>query len=108
MPLAYEILVAGSSKHIIYFWQGCNSTIEEKGASALLTTKVDMDLSGMAIQVLAAHLSAAWLLSPCSLLCRNFDPSHNSGEGGAKQGAAALPAALQGERSAKPLFLSLA
>uniref|UniRef100_A0A061REH4 Villin 1 n=1 Tax=Tetraselmis sp. GSL018 TaxID=582737 RepID=A0A061REH4_9CHLO len=41
----------GSVRHIVYFWQGRNSSIGEKGASALLARKVDDDLSGDAAQV---------------------------------------------------------
>ena len=42
----------GSTRHILYFWQGIDSSIEEKGSSALLATKVDDDLGGAAVQVL--------------------------------------------------------
>ena len=37
--------------YIIYFWQGRNSTADEKGASALLATKMDDDLGGSPVQV---------------------------------------------------------
>ena len=36
---------------MIYFWQGRNSTADEKGASALLATKMDDDLGGSPVQV---------------------------------------------------------
>jgi hypothetical protein len=37
--------------YMIYFWQGRNSTADEKGASALLATKMDDDLGGSPVQV---------------------------------------------------------
>merc|ERR1719473_2402686 len=36
---------------MIYFWQGRNSTQDEKGASALLAMKMDDELGGAATQV---------------------------------------------------------
>lgn len=38
-------------KYIVYYWQGKDSTQDEKGASALLATKIDEDLGGAAVQV---------------------------------------------------------
>eukprot|EP00298_Acanthocystis_sp_HF-20_P005546 c15680_g1_i1.p1 GENE.c15680_g1_i1~~c15680_g1_i1.p1 ORF type:complete len:835 (-),score=375.35 c15680_g1_i1:37-2541(-) len=37
--------------YIIYFWQGRNSTPDERGASAILATKLDDELHGAATQV---------------------------------------------------------
>ena len=36
--------------YMLYFWQGRNSTADEKGASALLATKMDDDLGGSPVQ----------------------------------------------------------
>jgi len=38
-------------EYIIYFWQGKKSTPDEKGASALLATKMDDDMGGRPVQV---------------------------------------------------------
>jgi advillin len=38
-------------EYMIYFWQGKSSTADEKGASALLATKMDDDLGGRPVQV---------------------------------------------------------
>jgi len=49
--LLFTYLVRGKEKHIIYFWQGRDSSNDEKGASALLTKQMDDDLKGEASQV---------------------------------------------------------
>jgi hypothetical protein len=38
-------------KHIIYFWQGYDSSADEKGASALLTVAMDTAMDGEPVQV---------------------------------------------------------
>ena len=38
-------------EYLIYFWQGRNSTPDEKGTSALLATKMDDDMGGRPVQV---------------------------------------------------------
>lgn len=41
----------GKDKYIIYFWQGRDSSNDEKGASALLAKQMDDQLNGEAVQV---------------------------------------------------------
>lgn len=41
----------GGKQHVIYFWQGRDSTADEKGASALLAKELDDSLGGQAAQV---------------------------------------------------------
>jgi len=41
----------GSRRNVVFFWQGRDSGVEEKGAAALLAKKVDDDLNGDAVQV---------------------------------------------------------
>lgn len=41
----------GGRKHIIYFWQGQNSTNDERGVSALEAVRMDNELGGHAIQI---------------------------------------------------------
>ena len=42
----------GDSGHIVYFWQGENCSIDERGASAIHAARIDNeDLGGSAIQV---------------------------------------------------------
>lgn len=61
-PLSYGQFFAGDSyvlqytydggkQHVIYFWQGRDSTADEKGASALLAKELDNSLGGEATQV---------------------------------------------------------
>jgi advillin len=38
-------------EYIIYFWQGRNSSVDEKGTVALLATKMDDDMGGRPVQV---------------------------------------------------------
>lgn len=45
----------GSERYIIYFWQGQNSSQDEKASSAILAVKMDNDLGGKAIQVRVVH-----------------------------------------------------
>ena len=49
----YTYTPKGKSReeYIIYFWQGRNSSTDEKGASALLASKMDDDLGGRPVQV---------------------------------------------------------
>ena len=44
----------GGKQHVIYFWQGRDSTADEKGASALLSKELDDSLGGQAAQVRVA------------------------------------------------------
>jgi len=41
----------GKDHYIIYFWQGRQSSADEKGAAAILATKMDDELGGQATQV---------------------------------------------------------
>ena len=45
----------GGKRHLIYFWQGRDSTADEKGASALLAKEMDDELGGDATQVRVAQ-----------------------------------------------------
>ena len=49
----YVILYSyGDSGHVLYFWQGLNCSIDERGASAIHAARIDNeDLGGRAIQV---------------------------------------------------------
>lgn len=49
----YTYTPKGKSReeYIIYFWQGRSSSTDEKGASALLASKMDDDLGGRPVQV---------------------------------------------------------
>jgi hypothetical protein len=49
--ILYTYLAHGREDHIIYYWQGRDSSQDEKGASALLTVELDDSLGGMATQV---------------------------------------------------------
>jgi hypothetical protein len=49
--LKYTYLVNGKENYIIYFWQGLESSQDEKGASALWAVKKDDELGGAAVQV---------------------------------------------------------
>jgi hypothetical protein len=49
--LLYTYLVKGKENYIIYFWQGRDSSQDEKGASALLAVEMDDALGGAAVQV---------------------------------------------------------
>jgi len=42
---------AGRENYIIYYWQGNDSTQDEKGASAILATKLDDEYGGAPVQV---------------------------------------------------------
>ena len=74
----------GDEHHIIYFWQGRDSTARDKGTAAALATRLDDDLGGKASQVTALDayvtvstlghinetpqvLSPFWLSSPQSI-----------------------------------------
>ncbi len=46
--ILYSYIWKNKDCHIIYFWQGRTSSIQEKGASALLTIELDDKLLGMA------------------------------------------------------------
>ncbi|XP_076311001.1 gelsolin, cytoplasmic-like isoform X1 [Tachypleus tridentatus] len=49
--LKYTYEKEGREMYIIYFWQGLNSSQDEKAASAILTVKMDNELGGKAVQV---------------------------------------------------------
>jgi villin 1/advillin len=49
--LKYTYVKAGKPFYIIYFWQGNESSNDERGASALFAKKMDDDLNGEATQV---------------------------------------------------------
>lgn len=42
---------SGGEQHLVYFWQGRDSSIDEKGAAAALAAKIDEDLGGVAVQI---------------------------------------------------------
>lgn len=41
----------GSENHIIYYWQGRDSSADEKGTAAAMATTMDEELGGMPVQV---------------------------------------------------------
>ncbi|GBN32398.1 Gelsolin, cytoplasmic [Araneus ventricosus] len=41
--------------HILYYWQGQSSSLDERAASAMLTVKMDNELAGKAVQVRVVH-----------------------------------------------------
>uniref|UniRef100_A0A3Q4BNU7 Gelsolin-like domain-containing protein n=1 Tax=Mola mola TaxID=94237 RepID=A0A3Q4BNU7_MOLML len=47
----YTYNLGGREKHIIYTWQGLKSSQNERGASAVLTIKMDNSMGGVATQV---------------------------------------------------------
>lgn len=47
----YTYLVNGKENYIIYYWQGLKSSQDEKGASAILATKLDDEYGGAPVQV---------------------------------------------------------
>lgn len=49
--LLYSYLISGKEAWIIYFWQGRDSSLDEKGASALLAAELDRKLGGSPVQV---------------------------------------------------------
>jgi hypothetical protein len=49
--LQYAYGAEGRESYIIYFWQGLDSSVDEKGASALLAKELDDELGGGATQV---------------------------------------------------------
>ncbi|KJE93069.1 villin [Capsaspora owczarzaki ATCC 30864] len=49
--LLYTYLKNSKECYIIYYWQGLKSTTDEKGASAILATKLDDELGGAPVQV---------------------------------------------------------
>jgi len=49
--LKYTYLKSGKENYILYFWQGSQSSKDEKAASALFTVKMDDELGGAATQV---------------------------------------------------------
>lgn len=48
--ILYTYIDQSKEKHIIYFWQGLNSSQDEKGASAALTTALDDEMGGEPVQ----------------------------------------------------------
>jgi hypothetical protein len=48
--ILYEYMKGNKSIFIIYFWQGRNSSINEKGASALLTKDLFSEIGSETIQ----------------------------------------------------------
>ncbi|KYQ96706.1 villin [Tieghemostelium lacteum] len=49
--ILYTYFFKNKDNYLIYFWQGKNSSINEKGTSALLTVELDDSLKGMAKEV---------------------------------------------------------
>ncbi|XP_077997752.1 advillin-like isoform X1 [Glandiceps talaboti] len=49
--IKYTYLVNGKENYIIYFWQGVDSTADEKGTSAAMAVKLDDEVGGAAVQV---------------------------------------------------------
>ncbi|GAM27463.1 hypothetical protein SAMD00019534_106390 [Acytostelium subglobosum LB1] len=49
--ILYSYIYKNKDCYLIYFWQGKNSSINEKGTSALLTMELDDSLKGMAKEV---------------------------------------------------------
>eukprot|EP01133_Synstelium_polycarpum_P007235 gene7235-8411_t len=49
--ILYTYFYKNKDNYLIYFWQGKNSSINEKGTSALLTMELDDTLKGMAKEV---------------------------------------------------------
>ncbi|XP_067138441.1 gelsolin, cytoplasmic-like isoform X3 [Centruroides vittatus] len=49
--LKYTYNIDGRERYIVYFWQGKNSSLDEKASSAIWAVKLDNDLFGKAIQV---------------------------------------------------------
>lgn len=49
--LLYQYQVKGKDNYIIYFWQGRESSTDEKGASALFAVQMDDELGGDPVQV---------------------------------------------------------
>jgi len=49
--IQYSYISHGQDQHIIYFWQGANSTVHEQGSSALHAMNLDDNLGGKAIQI---------------------------------------------------------
>ncbi|XP_071551648.1 gelsolin, cytoplasmic isoform X2 [Panulirus ornatus] len=49
--LKYTYEIDGNVGYIIYFWQGCSSSQDEKAASAIHTVRLDNELNGKAVQV---------------------------------------------------------
>ncbi|EGC29857.1 hypothetical protein DICPUDRAFT_51061 [Dictyostelium purpureum] len=49
--ILYTYFFKNKDNYLIYFWQGKNSSINEKGTSALLTVELDDQLKGMAKEV---------------------------------------------------------
>ncbi|XP_042220528.1 gelsolin, cytoplasmic isoform X3 [Homarus americanus] len=49
--LKYIYEVNGNERYILYFWQGCASSQDEKASSAIHTVRLDNELCGKAVQV---------------------------------------------------------
>ncbi|GMH43531.1 hypothetical protein BSKO_11453 [Bryopsis sp. KO-2023] len=49
--IRYSYKKGGSEKHIIYFWQGRDSSPDEKGTAAALAATMDEELGGLPVQV---------------------------------------------------------
>lgn len=49
--ILYTYMKGNSEEYIIYFWQGRESSQDEKGASALLATALDDEMGGKPVQV---------------------------------------------------------
>ena len=49
--LQYSYGAEGRESYVIYFWQGVDSSVDEKGSSALLAKELDDSLGGRATQV---------------------------------------------------------
>ncbi|KAK6623318.1 hypothetical protein RUM43_009170 [Polyplax serrata] len=49
--ILYTYHVRGREKHLLYFWQGAHSSVDERGAIAWHAVKKDEELNGLAVQV---------------------------------------------------------
>nr|XP_006819230.1 PREDICTED: villin-1-like isoform X2 [Saccoglossus kowalevskii] len=49
--IKYTYLVNNKENYIIYYWQGLDSTADEKGTSALMAVQLDDEVNGAAVQI---------------------------------------------------------